>query len=151
MARTIRNEENRAALLERIRALTGEERPLWGKMNVEQMMSHLVQAGDLPLLGGQQDRSNLFSRVVVKPLLLYVLPMPKGVKVQPDFDQQVNGRKPVEFAADREQVIRQINAVGTIDAGQKCKNHPFFGKMSVTEWSIIAYKHIDHHLRQFGA
>jgi hypothetical protein len=151
MVRTLRNEKHREALIERLRALTGDERPRWGRMNADQMMSHLVQAGDLPLEGGQEERSNFFSRMVVKPLILYVLPMPKGVKVAAEFDQQEKGRKPVEFGSDREVVIRQMNTLGTIDASLKCKNHPFFGTMSVEEWSIIAHKHIDHHLRQFGA
>ena len=29
--------------------------------------------------------------------------------------------------------------------------HPFFGKMSSQEWALFAYKHLDHHLTQFGA
>jgi hypothetical protein len=29
--------------------------------------------------------------------------------------------------------------------------HPFFGKMSSQEWAMFAYKHLDHHLTQFGA
>jgi hypothetical protein len=28
--------------------------------------------------------------------------------------------------------------------------HGFFGTMSVTDWQRWAYKHTDHHLRQFG-
>ena len=29
--------------------------------------------------------------------------------------------------------------------------HPFFGRMTKEQLGILAYKHIDHHLRQFGA
>lgn len=29
--------------------------------------------------------------------------------------------------------------------------HPFFGKMNSEQVSRFAFKHIDHHLRQFGA
>jgi len=29
--------------------------------------------------------------------------------------------------------------------------HDFFGKMTREEIGILAYKHLDHHLRQFGA
>jgi len=28
--------------------------------------------------------------------------------------------------------------------------HPFFGKMTSQQWSKAMYKHIDHHLQQFG-
>ena len=35
---------------------------------------------------------------------------------------------------------------------EKCTTypHPFFGKVTPREWSIGMYKHLDHHLRQFG-
>lgn len=29
--------------------------------------------------------------------------------------------------------------------------HPFFGKLTSEEWDILQWKHMDHHLRQFGA
>jgi Protein of unknown function (DUF1569) len=33
-----------------------------------------------------------------------------------------------------------------------CTNHPhsFFGRLTPEEWAILMYKHLDHHLRQFG-
>ena len=31
------------------------------------------------------------------------------------------------------------------------EGHPFFGAMTSEEWSVLMYKHLDHHLRQFGA
>ena len=35
---------------------------------------------------------------------------------------------------------------------QGCTKHPhtFFGRMTPDEWAILMYKHLDHHLRQFG-
>ena len=85
--KTIRNETERTKLIERLNKLTGSETPAWGKMTAEQMMSHLVQAGDLPFESTVADRSSFMSRTLIKPLILYVLPMPKEVKVSPDMDQ----------------------------------------------------------------
>ena len=33
-----------------------------------------------------------------------------------------------------------------------CTNHPhsFFGRLVPEEWAVLMYKHLDHHLRQFG-
>ena len=45
---TIRNEQNRLNLVNRINSLTGIEQPSWGKMNLAQMVSHLVHAGSFP-------------------------------------------------------------------------------------------------------
>jgi hypothetical protein len=35
-------------------------------------------------------------------------------------------------------------------AGCTRNPHSFFGKMTAEEWAILMYKHLDHHLRQFG-
>jgi transposase InsO family protein len=35
-------------------------------------------------------------------------------------------------------------------AGCTRNPHSFFGRMTPEEWAILMYKHLDHHLRQFG-
>ena len=147
---TIRSKPDRENLIERLNKLTGDETPAWGKMNVNQMVSHLVQAGELPFLVSLPDRSGFLSRTLIKPLILYVLPMPKEVKTSPEMNQQENGRKPLEFDEDRGLVIDSINKIGELKIEHDCKHHPFFGKMSAKEWAVMAYKHTDHHLKQFG-
>lgn len=86
--KSIRNEKDRTVLIERVNKLSGEEKALWGRMTVNQMVSHLVQAGDLPFVASVPDRSNFMSRTFIKPLILYVLPMPKDVKTLAELDQQ---------------------------------------------------------------
>jgi Protein of unknown function (DUF1569) len=147
---TIRNEADRAKLIERIGKLNGDESPIWGKMNVKQMVSHLVQNGDLPFVASLPDKSNFMSRAVIKPLILYVLPMPKEIKSGPEMDQQENGRRPLEFKVDKNLLIQSIDRLGAVAIDHNCLHHPFFGKMTAKEWGRIAHKHIDHHLRQFG-
>lgn len=148
--KTIRNEANRSSLIDRLSKLKGDETPLWGRMNVNQMMSHLVQAGEFPFEASLPDKSTFASRTFIKPLILYVLPMPKEVKVSADFDQQANGRKPEEFDADRGKLVDLINKLGGAPVDSECKYHPMFGKMTAKEWALLVHKHIDHHLRQFG-
>ena len=148
--KTIRDEKCRAELIGRIEKLNTDAKPAWGRMNVEQMLSHLVQADELPFVSSVSDRSTWMSRTVLKPLVLYVLPIPKDVKTSADMDQQEDGRKPVGFDADRAELVESINKIGTLSADHKCLHHPFFGKMSAKQWALIAHKHIDHHLRQFG-
>ncbi|MFM9904807.1 MAG: DUF1569 domain-containing protein [Pyrinomonadaceae bacterium] len=147
---TIRNETERTKLIVRLNMLSGSETPKWGKMTVNQMMSHLVQTGELPFAASLPDKSSFMSRTLIKPLVLYVLPMPKEVKVSPDMDQQADGRKPQEFNSDRELAIDAINKIGTLPVHHPCQYHPFFGKFTAKEWAVIAHKHIDHHLKQFG-
>lgn len=148
--KTLQREDDRASLIERVRRLTGDETPLWGKMNVNQMVSHLIQAGDMPFEASVADRSNLLSRTVLKPLILYVLPIPKEVKTSPEMNQLENGRKPQDFESDKAMLIESINRLGSLPLDRKCLAHPFFGAMNAKQWAIMAHKHINHHLAQFG-
>jgi hypothetical protein len=148
--KTIRDEGCRADLIARLEKLTGDEKAAWGKMNLEQMLSHLVQTGDLPFAESLPDRSTWMSRTVIKPLVLYMLPMPKEVKTSPDMDPTQNGRRPLGIAADKPLAIEAINRLGTIAEDHTCYYHPFFGPMNAKQWAVLAHKHIDHHLRQFG-
>ena len=119
-------------------------------MSVEQMLSHLVQAHDLPFNSDIPDMSSFFSRTLIKPLVLYVLPMPKEIETSARMDQQREGRKALGFETDKKLVIESVGRVGTLPADHDCSYHPFFGKMSAKDWGLIAHKHMDHHLRQFG-
>jgi hypothetical protein len=137
-------------LIGRLNALKGDEKAAWGKMNVNQMVSHLVQVGTFPFEVSMPDRSNFLSRKVIKPLVLYVMPMPKEVTVPAELSQVEDGRRPQDFEADRQLVVEAISKLGTIAADQDCQSHPFFGKLTPKEWGVLAYKHTDHHLKQFG-
>lgn len=148
--KTIRDERMRAGLIERVKSLSGSETPSWGKMNVNQMVSHLVQAGSLPFESSVPDRSSFMSRTLLKPLILYVLPVPKEVKTSPQMNQQEDGRKPQDFESDKAELVDSINKLGTLPLDQPCLAHPFFGEMNAKEWGVMACKHIDHHLTQFG-
>lgn len=148
--KTLRNESNRKALIDRLNNLSGVEKPLWGKMTVNQMMSHLVQAGEMPFEATLPDKSTFASRKLIKPLILYLLPMPKEVKTSPEMNQQENGRPPQDFQTDRKLAIDSFNNLAGLALDHACFHHPFFGAMNAKQWGVLAYKHVDHHLRQFG-
>ena len=148
--KSLRNEHCREELIRRINTLTPDAKPEWGKMNAEQMLSHLVQAGELPFEASAPDRSSFMSRNVIKHLVLTMVPIPKEVPTGPEMDQQRQGRPPQGFEIDKANAIESLHKLGTLSLDHKCLGHPFFGKMSVNQWCRLAYKHADHHLRQFG-
>ena len=148
--KTLRDEKCRAELIGRLDALTLESKPAWGRMSVEQMLSHLVQAGELPFVASVPDRSNWMSRNVIRRLVFTFVPIPKEVKTSAELDQQQDGRRPMGFDVDKANLVESIEKIGTLDVGHPCLGHPFFGPLSAKQWSRIGYKHIDHHLRQFG-
>jgi Tol biopolymer transport system component len=133
--KTIRNEDLKNELVRRLNALDREAKPLWGKMNVAQMVSHLAQTAEWPFVRSVEDRSNLFSRTIIKPLVIYVLPMPKEVKMPAQVDQLQGGRPPQDFDGDRELVIEALNRLGTLPEDHDCREHPYFGKLSAKEWA----------------
>jgi hypothetical protein len=149
--KSLREQICRNDMIDRINTLSPSARPAWGKMNVEQMLSHLVQGNDLPFNATVPDRSSFLSSNVIKPLVLYLLPVPKEVKTSREMDQQQDGRKPMGFEIDRANLIESIQKLGTLPLEHECLGHPFFGKMNAKQWARLAYKHMDHHLRQFGA
>src|SRR5690349_11338338 len=122
--KTIRDEKCRTELLDRLNKVTPESKALWGRMSADQMMSHLVQAGELPFNSEIPDMSTFMSRTFIKPLVLYVLPMPKEIKTNAQMDQQQDGRKPVDFETDRAKMIELVNRLATLPADHDCSYHP---------------------------
>jgi hypothetical protein len=56
-----------------------------------------------------------------------------------------------EFERERAQLIQAIDRLVTAGAAGCTQHpHPFFGPLKPQQWAILMYKHVDHHLRQFG-
>lgn len=151
MADTLLDASIAAAIRERMNKLTPESSPRWGKMNVNQMMCHvtdgfLMSMGDRPL----PDESNFFSRTFIKFLVIKVIKMPKEVPTMPGLDQMKEGTKPGEFEDNRRAMIDALDKLYTLPPDHVWAAHPKFGPLTAREWGILGYKHVDHHLRQFG-
>ena len=55
-----------------------------------------------------------------------------------------------EFASEQGTLIELVKRFG--DQGPTTQDpHPFFGPMTPEDWDRLLTKHMDHHLRQFGA
>jgi hypothetical protein len=56
-----------------------------------------------------------------------------------------------EFKTERSRLIAAIESFASQGPAGCCRHpHPFFGPLNPEQWAILMYKHIDHHLRQFG-
>jgi hypothetical protein len=138
-----------AEVTERINKLTPGTQRQWGKMNVSQMLAHLAVPLRLALGDSSQKRSfmgYIFGNMVKKSITRDEKPFRKNsptdkkfvVSDERNFDEEK--RKLIS-------IIQKFNSAGP--AGLK-ENHPFFGKMTPEQWDILMWKHLDHHLRQFG-
>jgi hypothetical protein len=75
---------------------------------------------------------------------------PHGWRTSAALDPRVNGTKPSEFLADRARVITGLKSLSEGARHVVEPVHGTFGSMTVADWQRWAYKHADHHLRQFG-
>jgi hypothetical protein len=64
-------------------------------------------------------------------------------------DPRAEGTRPSDFARDLARTVAALEGIGAAQ-GQLEPAHGIFGTMSNTDWQRWAYKHTDHHLRQFG-
>jgi hypothetical protein len=146
---TLADPKIRTHFLERLARLAPDSPRRWGRMTAHQMVCHLNDS----FRAGTGDKhvspaSNLFSRTVMKWVALRTpLPWPRGVPTRPEIDQRVAGTPPRDWSRDCAE-LREL--VVSFPDGQFAPKHPIFGEMTPEEWNMWAYRHTDHHLRQFG-
>ncbi len=137
-------------LSERITRMTPDAPRQWGKMTPHQMLCHLADAfrgalGERPAA----PRETLLSRTLVRWVALRTpITWPKGVMTLPEVDQYLGGTKPVEFDADRQAVVDLLRRFASQNGSDE--RHPMFGALTRREWQVWGFRHVDHHLRQFG-
>jgi Protein of unknown function (DUF1569) len=140
---------DRAAVLARIRRLTPESRPQWGEMTVSQMLAHAqaplrVGLGTLRVKRGLVGL--LFGRIVKKKLVGGA-PFDRNLPTAKEF----RIAEPRDFAVERESLVATIESFAAAGPANKLVvQHPFFGPLTSAEWDVLMWKHLDHHLRQFG-
>jgi hypothetical protein len=136
---------------QRLAQLQPDSSRLWGKMNAPQVVAHC--AAGIELATGDRISPRLFlGRIVgqiIKPLALgNDEPMRRN---SPTINCLViDGERNLEPERQRlYALIDHFAAAGPTG----CTKHPhaFFGKLTPEEWAELMYKHLDHHLRQFGA
>jgi hypothetical protein len=141
----------RENIINRINQLTPENQAAWGKMNANQMLCHVTDQLRHSLNEKENpSASNLFFRTVGKWLVLYVLPIPRNVKTSPKADQMQDGTPPTDFESDRKTLLQYIEKMVSQADDFAWASHFRFGKFSKKEWCLFTFKHLDHHLKQFG-
>ncbi|OBX24679.1 uncharacterized protein DUF1569 [Gelidibacter algens] len=137
-------------VLRRVDSLTENSKPSWGKMDVAQMVRHcqlplLVANGKMELT----EKVGLLKKMIFKlykPVMYNDKPWPENIATTKDFkvtDPQV-------FETQRNQLKLTIDDFHNKALNMHWPKHPVFGKFSTDQWGKMQYKHLDHHLRQFG-
>ncbi len=141
----------REEIINRLRLLTPESKAKWGKMSVSEMICHCLDGNKMAL--GEippTDKSNFFTRSFVKYLVVYIIPIPKGAPAPPEINPQKGGTKPQDFENERQLLIDDINNFANLTVEDFKGKHHIFGKLTPDQWGRLGYKHLNHHLKQFG-
>ena len=136
-------------ILKRLDNLSEISRPLWGKMDVAQMLAHCSAFQEIPM-GYSTPPKGWLGLIVggfAKPIFYNDKPLPHNMSTIPSI--LIAEKK--DFEIEREKLKQQIT-VFQKNGPEACSNHPhpFFGKLSPDQWGRGIYKHLDHHLKQFG-
>ncbi len=134
----------------RIQKLNINSKAKWGKMNVYQMLKHCTENEFLMLEEQYYSRrfiGKIFGKIVLKSIVKDDEKLKHNTPTHPKLIIKGNGdlehQKKLWMVALDKYPLKNSN-------NYKHFIHPFFGKMTKEEVGIFAYKHIDHHLRQFG-
>ena len=79
-------------------------------------------------------------------MAIYVLPWPHGFK----GPREAFITKPETWDSDRDALLTLIDRFCKKQDQQTWPEHPVFGKLSGKDWAALSYRHLSHHLRQFG-
>jgi hypothetical protein len=145
---TLHNPATRDSIITRLRTLRATSAGKWGEMSVDQMLWHCNQALEQCLghITPGPTPAPPLPKSVVKFLVLNV-PWPKGAPTNPDFI----ARAQHDFDAELARSVRLVEEMALRSLESTWPENNAFGPMSGTEWSRLMAKHLDHHLRQFGA
>lgn len=147
---TVHRPEKLAELRSRLSRLSPTSERRWGRMTPHQAVCHLADAFRFSL--GERPTTPVSLPIptfLIRVLALHTpLPWPKGSPTLPEFDQEQKGTPPEEFDADREALLHLLDRF--VETRDGWPRHPAMGNLSRRQWGRWAYRHLDHHLRQFG-
>jgi hypothetical protein len=139
----------REELVNRIKSLSQQSNSQWGKMNVFQMLKHCTLHEEM-VLGKKKIKrvlpGRLFGKMILKRVLKDNSPFGKNSPTSPIL-KTTNESGDIEY--QKAEWINRIEQYANYNNPNFV--HPFFGSMTKEQIGFFAYKHNDHHLRQFGA
>ncbi len=136
-------------IVERMNKLDPASQRKWGKMEVSQMLAHCKAAFSVPLSEKKMPRMLLGLMVgwMIKSKLYNDSPWKQNLPTAPNF--KISDVR--NFESEKQELsdlISRFYSLGPDKVGNF--PHPMFGTFTKEQWGQAMYKHLDHHLTQFG-
>ncbi|MFK7899624.1 MAG: DUF1569 domain-containing protein [Cyclobacteriaceae bacterium] len=131
--------------IERINNLNAFSEPEWGKMNVTQMLAHCHEV-ELVMDGKDLKKKPLYFTIFKSSIRSHALddkPYDQSIKTHPQYKI----KKPGSYDEEKRKLITLLEKERSVD-GETI--HPIFGKLTIEQRHWLSFKHLDHHLNQFG-
>lgn len=148
--KNIFNQNDTAEIIARIDRLTPLTNPVWGKMDVAQMLAHcnvtyeMVYEKKHPKPNGLM---KLILKLLVKNVVVNENPYKHSSKTAPAFI--ITNTK--DFNVEKNRLIDFIKKTQELGENHfEGKESHSFGTLTSREWNNMFYKHLNHHLNQFG-
>ena len=139
-----------AALCARIHQLRPESARHWGKMTAGQMVVHCTDQ----LRVSRGEKAVMSTRIpgFLKPLVKWLVvsrlkAFKPGMRTLKELDAETGMTPPTTLEADRALLS---GLLAREQYGPQGVDHPVFGPLTAQEFGEVTWKHLDHHLRQFG-
>jgi hypothetical protein len=150
MIKNIFKPEIAEKFINRINTLTPNSQTLWGKMSVAQMLAHCNVTYEM-VYEDRHKKPNALMKFILKTFVKKKVTNEVPYKQNGQTAPQFIIKDSRDFEPERQRLISYINkTTGLGENHFEGKESHSFGKLSKTEWNNMFYKHLDHHLQQFG-
>ncbi len=150
MEKNVFKKEVTEELISRINALNADSKGNWGKMSVGQMLGHCNVTYEMLFTDKHPRPKGLkkwLVKVLIKPMVCGPKPYKKDNPTNPAF-KMTSGR---DFEVEKNRLIEFLNKTQALGESHfDGKESHSFGPLTITEWNTLFYKHLNHHLTQFG-
>ncbi len=137
-------------LIQRINQLKPTAPPNWGKMNVAQMLAHCNVTYEMTY-EDNHPKPNFLMKFILKTFVKNIVTSEKPYKRNSKTAPAFLIKESKDFEVEKKRLINYINHTEQLgEAHFENKKSHSFGSLNKNEWNNMFYKHLDHHLTQFG-
>jgi hypothetical protein len=138
-------------LISRIDKLNTDSNRVWGSMDAAQMLAHCNVTYEMIYEEGRHPKAKGFKKFILKMFIKPIVVTEKTYKKNSPTAPAFIVKSDKNFDDEKERLvnyIRKTSELGTAHFEGKESNS--FGVLNSTEWNNMLFKHLDHHLSQFG-